>query len=264
MIATDPEGRVTFLNEVGEHVTGWTTEEAAGKPVEQVFKIINEETRQTVDSPAAKVLREGKIVGLANHTLLVRRDGTELPIEDSGAPIRSRAGEVLGVIIVFRDVSEAKKAQAETRAAESRFRVMADSAPVLVWIADTTRNCIWFNKLWLSFVGRTLEQGQRFGWREGIHPEDLERCVEVYNRSFDAHESFRMEYRLRRHDGIYRWILDHGVPLYAGEGESRAFTGYIGTCVDITDRRELEAAREELLARERAARRSRGGQSCEG
>ncbi len=248
VIATDRASRITFLNEVAEQVTGWTNAEAAGKRLDEVFQIINEQTRQPVESPAVKVLREGKIVGLANHTVLLRRNGGEIPIDDSGAPIRDRAGQILGVIIVFRDVSDLKKAERVMRETESRFRTMADNAPVLVWIADTQQNGIWFNKTWLSFVGRTLAQENGSGWRGGVHHDDFERCLTTFARAFDAREEFRMEYRLRRHDGAYRWLLDHGVPLYGGDKE---FTGYIGTCIDITDRREVEAARKNSSSRKR-------------
>ncbi len=106
VIATDAQTRVTFMNPVAESLTGWTTEEAAGDPLDAVFHIVNEDTRSTVESPVTKALREGLIVGLANHTLLIAKDGTERPIDDSAAPIRDEAGNVAGVVLVFRDISE--------------------------------------------------------------------------------------------------------------------------------------------------------------
>lgn len=113
VIVADIEGRITFMNDVAENVTGWTKQEAMLRPTAQVFKIINEHTRKPVENPVEKVLKTGKIVGLANHTLLIRKDGTELPIDDSGAPIREPSGELRGVVLVFRDFSEHKKAQNE-------------------------------------------------------------------------------------------------------------------------------------------------------
>jgi two-component system, cell cycle sensor histidine kinase and response regulator CckA len=109
VIATDAEGRIAFINAVAEDLTGWKLSEALGRPVAEVFHIINEESRQTVDSPVVKVLSEGMIVGLANHTILVRKDGTEVPIGDSGAPIKGRDGEATGVVLVFRDISHRKR-----------------------------------------------------------------------------------------------------------------------------------------------------------
>ena len=115
VITTDTEGRVTFLNPVAQSLTGWTQDEAAGDPLESVFKIVNEETRQPVESPAVRALREGVIVGLANHTLLIAKDGTERPIDDSAAPIRNDKGEVAGVVLVFRDISERRRQEQQVQ-----------------------------------------------------------------------------------------------------------------------------------------------------
>lgn len=128
------------------------------------------------------------------------------------------------------------------RQSEARFRLMADSAPVLIWMADESRACTWFNSSWLAFVGQTMEDQVSRGWLSEVHPDDVERCRDLYARNFDAHAQFSMEYRLRRFDGEYRWMLDHGVPMFAGPGS--AFSGYMGTGVDISDRRRSE----ELLA----------------
>ncbi|MFL9964873.1 PAS domain S-box protein [Paraburkholderia sediminicola] len=120
---------------------------------------------------------------------------------------------------------------------EASFRTMMDTAPVMIWMSDTTRLCTFFNKPWLDFTGRTLEQEIGNGWAEGVHPDDFERCLSVYVSSFDARKDFTMEYRLRRRDGVYRWILDTGVPQEDVDG---TFLGYVGSCVDITDRRQAE------------------------
>jgi PAS domain S-box-containing protein len=109
VITTDIKGCVTCLSPVAESLTGWTQDEAAGVPLESVFKTVNEETRETVENPATRALREGVIVGLANHTLLIARDGTERPVDNSAAPIRKASGEVAGVVLVFRDVSERRR-----------------------------------------------------------------------------------------------------------------------------------------------------------
>lgn len=128
---------------------------------------------------------------------------------------------------------------------ESRFRTMADCAPVLLWMAGVDASCNFFNQTWLDFSGRTMEQEEGIGWAEGIHPEDFQRSVDTYLEAFNARRPFRMEYRLMRHDGQYRWILDHGVPRYAPDG---AFAGYIGSCIDITERFEAEVERKALVA----------------
>ena len=111
VISTDAEGRVTFMNGVAEALTGWPQAEALGRPLPDVFHIVNERTRQPVENPVLRALREGTIVGLANHTVLIARDGTERPIDDSAAPMRDEGGDLLGAVLVFRDVTERKRAE---------------------------------------------------------------------------------------------------------------------------------------------------------
>src|SRR6185295_16592293 len=125
---------------------------------------------------------------------------------------------------------------------EERFRSMANAAPVLIWISGTDKLCTWFNQQWLDFVGRRMEQELGNGWADNVHPEDMERCLAIYTSSFDARVPFSMTYRLRRHDGDYRWVQDNGAPLHDASG---AFAGYIGSCIDVTDRERAEAALQE-------------------
>jgi PAS domain S-box-containing protein len=131
---------------------------------------------------------------------------------------------------------------------EALFRTMADSAPVLIWMSGADALCTFFNKPWLEFIGRTLAQEQGNGWAEGVHPDDLQCCLDTYLSAFHAHQPFRMEYRLRRADGEYRWLLDTGVPRYTPDG---GFAGYIGSCIDITERKNTEQALRESEARYR-------------
>ena len=125
------------------------------------------------------------------------------------------------------------------RESEERFRLMADTAPVLVWRADTANLCDFVNRPWLEFTGRTMEQELGNGWSEGVWPEDMDRCLRTCSSAFDARQPFRMEFRFRRADGAYRWVLDTGVPRYGPDG---SFAGYIGSCLDITERKESEDA----------------------
>src|SRR5215467_3408284 len=127
--------------------------------------------------------------------------------------------------------------QRDAEESEQRFRQLADNAPVMIWTSGMDKLCTYFNAPWLAFTGRTMEQELGNGWAEGVHPVDLERCLALYTSSFDARTAFSMDYRLRRRDGQYRWIVDNGIPFYAPDG---TFTGYIGSCIDITERRELE------------------------
>ena len=127
VIATDREGRVSFVNPAAEALTGWTQREAQGRLLEEVFSIINEGTRQRSENPVARVIREGVVVGLANHTVLIGRDGTERPIEDSAAPIKADDGTIVGVILVFHDVTESKRAEALLKESEANYRNLFES-----------------------------------------------------------------------------------------------------------------------------------------
>jgi PAS domain S-box-containing protein len=126
---------------------------------------------------------------------------------------------------------------------ESLFRLMADHAPVMLWKAGEDGLCTFFNSVWLEFSGRTMEQELGNGWAEGVHPEDFQRCMDTFMTAFVERRRFRMEYRLRRADGAYRWLLDTGVPHFH---ESGAFVGFIGSCVDITDMREADEENRRL------------------
>jgi PAS domain S-box-containing protein len=138
------------------------------------------------------------------------------------------------------------------RSEERLFRVMADSCSVLMWLAGPDGGCIFFNAGWLTFTGRTMEQELGDGWSEGVHPDDLDRCITIYRSHLAQRRSFEMDYRLRRNDGEYRWVFDQGTPLTLPDGR---FGGFIGSCVDVTDRRRMEQERlEQVTERERIGR----------
>jgi PAS domain S-box-containing protein len=237
VIATDAAGNVTFLNAVAAALTGWPASQAAGLPLERIFSISSEETGAVAESPVGKVLREGRIAGLANHTKLTARDGREIPIEDSAAPIRGPEGNIAGVVLVFRDVTERREAEKEIEQSSLRFQFMADNAPVLIWTTGVDGLCNWFNKPWLTLVGRSLEAEVGEGWFQHVHPDDAEHCLSIFKVAFRARQPFTREFRLRRSDGQYSWMLDQGTPLHDPAG---AFTGYIGSSVAITERKEAE------------------------
>jgi two-component system, LuxR family, sensor kinase FixL len=143
------------------------------------------------------------------------------------------------------DITRRKEIEAELRESEARFRSMANTAPVMLWMAGTDKLCTFFNESWLAFTGRKLAQELGNGWADGVHRDDLERCLQTYGSAFDARRTFTMEYRLRGADGEYHWVVDTGAPRLAPDG---TFLGYIGSCLDITERKRSD----DLLKKERA------------
>ncbi|MGA7276124.1 MAG: PAS domain S-box protein, partial [Candidatus Udaeobacter sp.] len=168
---------------------------------------------------------------------ITRPDGSTRWILGHGSVELDEGGKPAVARGVSRDITKRKIAEEELRESEERFRTVANAAPVMIWMTGPDRLCTFVNKGWLDFTGRSLEQEVGTGCAQGIHLEDLDRCLDVYQNSFNARESFTMEYRLLRNDGEYRWILDSGTPRFAPDG---AFLGYIGSCIDITERKSAE------------------------
>ncbi len=125
------------------------------------------------------------------------------------------------------------------RLSREEYRLLVEKAPIMIWRSNVTMECDYFNEIWLAFTGRSMEQEIGNGWAEGVHPEDFDKCLEIYTEHFIRREIFEMEYRLRRYDGVYRWIFDRGVPYTDSEGQ---FQGYIGSCIDVTEKVEAQEA----------------------
>ena len=164
-------------------------------------------------------------------------DGTEHHMMGNAAPLFDENGKPRGAVGAFVDITERMRAEQSLRESEERFRLAANSAPVLIWMSGTDKLCNFFNQGWLDFTGRPIADELGEGWALGIHPDDLGRCLKIYAAAFDARLEFEMEYRLRRFDGQYRWIVDKGVPRFESNG---TFLGYVGSCLDITDRKKSE------------------------
>jgi PAS domain S-box-containing protein len=177
------------------------------------------------------------------------RDGRSLWVEAHLAAVTDENGEPVGLRGVTMDITERVKAESSLRASEGRFRIMADSAPVMIWMAGPDQRCSYLNQGWLSFTGRTIDAEIGTGWTEIVSPHDYVRFLDRYNAAFQARESFQVEFRMRRADGVYRWVYDCGTPRFSADGE---FLGYIGSCIDISDRKHAEEAL--LLAHEEVSK----------
>jgi PAS domain S-box-containing protein len=233
IVAFDRELRYLFWNPAMEFIFGLPAAEAVGHKACDLLPFLAEigEDQQMALAVAGQhvVSRERPF-----RIQATSRSGT---FEAFYRPLRSEAGEVIGGIGVIRDITERKWAEEQLLETQDRFRNMADVSPVLLWMSGTDALCTFFNQTWLSFTGRTLAEEWGLGWAEGVHFEDFQRCVDLYLDAFGQRRVFEMEYRLRRADGEYRWVLDRGTPRYTPDG---TFAGYIGSCVDITERRAAE------------------------
>ncbi len=370
VITTDTEGRVTFLNQVAQSLTGWTQEEAAGVSVELVFKIVHPETRTTVESPAVRALREGVNAGLTNRTLLIAKDGRELPIgpiDDSAAPIRNEKGELAGVVLVFRDITELcrqeravevalayadkiistlrepfvvldtslrvksanrsfyqnfhvtleetqgrfiydlgnsqwnipqlrtlldevlsnhhpvhdfevehdfpaignkmmllnaqrfesmegqsdlillaieditdrKRTEATLRQTEQHQRFILDSIPQKIVTTKPDGSVDYFNPQWMEYTGLSFEQLRDWGWKQFIHPDDIDVHVRGWLRATKTGDVYEHESRFRRADGEYRWHVSRGVPM---RNEAGQIVMWMGANTDIHDIKLIELA----------------------
>ncbi len=247
VITTDTAGRITNMNAVAESLTGWANADAGGQPLDAVFNIVNETTRQPVENPAFRALQEGVIVGLANHTVLIGKDGTERPIDDSAAPIRCKLGEVVGCVLVFRDVSELHRHEAELRKRTAQLHFALGSTGVGMWL-----NPLPFGDL--NWDARTKElfcvrPGEKLTiellWSR-LHPDDREPtrlAVEVALRDRTLYD---VDHRVVNPDtGEVRWVRSAGRATYNEDGLATRFDG---VSQDIHDRRKLEEELRQVAA----------------
>jgi len=243
MCVHDLEGVLLIVNPAAARSLGLRPEDGVGVSMK---RFLAPDVQHLFNNYLDRVRRNGSDSGLMR---LLSRDGTEriwlyrnILYQEPGKPPR-----VLGHA---QDITERVRAEAALKESERRFRTLADTAPVFIWMSDRDGRCVFVNKPWLDFSGRTLEQDLGLGWAESLHPEDRDRGLAEQARAVANREYFRTEYRMRRADGQYRWMLDTGTPRYDSEGR---FDGYLGSCLDVTDARQdreaLRMARDELALR---------------
>ncbi len=230
LVAFDADFRCIYWSRRMAEMFGLAAGEVIGQPLGEFFPLLG-------DNRHASEALAGKRTASTNRTYSIPETGKQGSLDAYYFPVLATSGTILCGAALIRDITESKRAEQQRQETELRFRNMADVAPVLLWMADTDGLCTFFNQTWLDFTGRTLEQEWGVGWAEGVHFEDFQRCMDTYVAGFNKRRRFEMEYRLRRQDGEYRWILDRGTPRFTPEGD---FAGYIGSCVDITDQKRVE------------------------
>ena len=241
VIATNAFGEIRFMNSVAEQLTGWPAKDAQGLQLDQVFKILNEHTRATVESPVAKVLREGTIVGLANHTVLIARDGAEHAIEDSGAPIFD-GSKFLGLVLVFRDATVQRASEHSLVQSEQRFRAAIDAVQGVLWTNSAEGEMRGEQSGWAALTGQQFDEYQSFGWARAVHPQDAQPTIDAWLEAVRERKPFVFEHRVRRRDGEWRDFSIRAIPLIDAAGAVRE---WVGVHTDITERRRAEAALHE-------------------
>ncbi len=245
VIATDTAGKITFMNAVAEGLTGWGLREASQRPVSEVFHIINEYTHQMVEDPVVKVIKAGAIVGLANHTILVKKDGAEVPIDDSGAPIIDRDGKVMGVVLVFRDITDRKQAEETLRESEERYRQLVQHAPAGIYEVDfTTGRFTEVNNVMSRILGYTHDE------LLAMTPSDIlddEGKAHFASRIRLARSGERpaeaAEYLVRTKDGRLIWALLNVTFRW----DAGKIVGATVVAHDITERKRVELEKQLLL-----------------
>ncbi|WP_103029776.1 PAS domain S-box protein [Salinibacter altiplanensis] len=241
VIATDTSGRVTEMNGVAERLTGWAPEEAQGRLLEEIFQIKNAKTGAPVESPSNEVLRKGRTVGLANHTVLTARDGTEYQIADSAAPIRTDEDDLLGVVLVFRDVTDEYERRAALEEQRERLEMALLGGDAGMWDWDMQRGEAVYNERWAAILGYTLDEVEfdNTFFERHVHPNDLERVYDDIERHARGETPYLdQEIRMRHKDGSWRWVLNRG--RIVERAEDGTPLRMVGTHVDITERKERE------------------------
>ena len=232
IISKSLDGHILTWNAAARRLFGYSEDEMVGQPV---TIIVPHDLHGEEEELLARVRRGERIERF--QTRRITRDGSCLDVAITASPVRGGDGTIIGVSKIIRNITEVKQAEAALRESEERFRLMATLAPVTIWMTDPQANCTFVNQPRHEFTGRSVDSALGRGWVDDLHPEDAQGSWEKFIAAFERREPFRMEYRVRRHDGAYRWFVATGVPWYRGDG---SFAGYIGSALDIDDRRQVE------------------------
>ncbi len=244
VIATDGAGRITFVNLVAQQLTGWSELDAIGKSIPEVFRVVDEATRSVVPSPVELALRDGVIAGLADHTLLLARDGREISVDDSAAPICGQSGEVVGAVLVFRDITARRRSERALEESGARFQAAVKAVSDIIWTNNSRGEMEGAQQGWGEFTGQTQNEYQGYGWSRAVHPDDVPHTVEEWQSAVLERRPAVFEHRVRRRDGQYRSFGVRAVPVFELDGTVRE---WVGVHSDITERSQAEKQRMALI-----------------
>jgi PAS domain S-box-containing protein len=232
IISLNLDDEVTSWNVGAQRMYGYTEDEVLGRPI---FVIVPAD----LDQEERRLLQQARSGKTIEHyeTVRLTKEGKRMDVSVTIAPLHDWTGKIVGVSGVARDITLGKQAEMALRESEGRFRLVANTAPVMIWMAGPDKLYNYFNLPWLNFTGRSLRVEIGEGWTAGVHPDDLPACLDAFDGAFLRHESFQREFRLRREDGEYRWVFDLGVPRFNPDG---SLAGYIGSCIDVTERKQAE------------------------
>lgn len=238
VISTDIEGNVIQMNPVAERLTGISNKVALHQSIKSVFKIINATTLETIDIPLDTVMKSGKIVHLSNQNTLLSNNGEQYRISDSAAPIKDEFGNILGMVLVFNDITEQYRLRQEAKLNAKKYRTLATIAPVGLFYTDVNGHCIYVNDMWTEIAGLSFNDAIGDGWQKAIDPDDTDNVYTAWRNFHERGVPFKLEYRFRNKDD-YRWVLGQAL---AEEDSDGKVIGYVGTITDITDRKKAEYA----------------------
>lgn len=240
VIATDTRGRVERMNVVASSLTGWSETDAIGKPLDEIFRLVDAAGQPLADSPAHRVLRGGASSHVRSESRMLSRDGIDYPVEADAAPIGSADGSPGGVVVVFRDVTARQHAERARDESERRYREVLEALPQLVWTCASSGEAQYLSQQWLQYTGATLETDLGYGWAQRIHPDDRPHLLHLWTDAVRTGAVFDTEARIRQMNGEYRWFKQRAVPLREAGGSIKE---WFGTSTEITD---VIEAREEV------------------